>query len=58
MGIQTIAECVENEAAYKALTEIGVDYVQGFHIAHPVLMSQLSEHPLEHTQRLPELASR
>jgi diguanylate cyclase (GGDEF)-like protein len=41
MGIQTIAECVEDQAALKALTEIGVDYAQGFHVAAPALLSEI-----------------
>ncbi|MFO7604623.1 MAG: EAL domain-containing protein [Gammaproteobacteria bacterium] len=35
MGLQTIAESVENEAIYKKLLECGVDYVQGFGIERP-----------------------
>ncbi|HVT60075.1 MAG TPA: EAL domain-containing protein [Thermoanaerobaculia bacterium] len=35
MGIQTIAEWVENRATFDALKEIGVDYAQGFWIGHP-----------------------
>ncbi|MCH7695594.1 MAG: EAL domain-containing protein [Proteobacteria bacterium] len=35
MGMQTIAEFVENEAILKKLREIGVDYAQGFGIAKP-----------------------
>jgi diguanylate cyclase (GGDEF)-like protein/PAS domain S-box-containing protein len=42
MGIQTIAECVEDELALRALTEIGVDYVQGFHIAGPATLAEIS----------------
>jgi len=42
MSIQTIAECVEDEAALKALTEIGVDYVQGWHVAPPALLTEIS----------------
>jgi diguanylate cyclase (GGDEF)-like protein len=42
MGIQTIAESVENEAALEALTEIGVDYVQGIHVARPALLTEIS----------------
>ena len=32
---QTIAEYVENEAVVELLTEIGVDYGQGFHLGKP-----------------------
>ena len=35
MGLQTIAESVENDAIQHCLQEIGVDYVQGYGIAHP-----------------------
>jgi diguanylate cyclase (GGDEF)-like protein/PAS domain S-box-containing protein len=42
MGIQTIAESVEDEAALRVLTEIGVDYVQGCHVARPTLLSEIS----------------
>ena len=35
MGINTIAECVEDEAILTALNNIGVDYVQGYGIAMP-----------------------
>ncbi|MCO4861620.1 EAL domain-containing protein [Cupriavidus sp. WGlv3] len=36
MGKQTIAEFVENEAMLARLRELGVDLVQGYHIAPPV----------------------
>jgi diguanylate cyclase (GGDEF)-like protein/PAS domain S-box-containing protein len=35
MGLRTIAEYVENEKVRERLTEIGVDYVQGFGVATP-----------------------
>ena len=35
MGIQTIAEFVENEAILEKLREIGVNYAQGYGIAQP-----------------------
>jgi diguanylate cyclase (GGDEF)-like protein/PAS domain S-box-containing protein len=38
MGIQTIAECVENESTLETLQTIGVDYAQGFCIAEPSLL--------------------
>lgn len=34
-GLQTVAEFVENEAIVDILTELGVDYAQGYHIAEP-----------------------
>jgi EAL domain-containing protein (putative c-di-GMP-specific phosphodiesterase class I) len=36
MGIKTIAEFVKNPEIKRKLTEIGVDYAQGYHIAEPV----------------------
>lgn len=41
MGIQTIAEAVEDEAVLQELRELGVDYAQGFGIERP----QRLEHP-------------
>jgi diguanylate cyclase (GGDEF)-like protein/PAS domain S-box-containing protein len=35
MGIETIAEFVENDETLQLLAEIGVDYVQGYSIAKP-----------------------
>jgi EAL domain-containing protein (putative c-di-GMP-specific phosphodiesterase class I) len=35
MGIETIAECVENRQTMEALREIGVDYAQGYWITRP-----------------------
>lgn len=36
MGLQTIAECVENRAQLALLEEIGVDFVQGYLLATPM----------------------
>ena len=41
MGIETVAECVEHEAALRALMKVGVDYVQGFHIGRPDLLERV-----------------
>ena len=35
LGMQTVAEIVEDQATLDRLCTIGVDYAQGFHIAHP-----------------------
>ncbi|HEX19861.1 MAG TPA: EAL domain-containing protein, partial [Acidiferrobacteraceae bacterium] len=35
LGIQTIAECVEDEASLRGLKEIGVNFAQGYIIARP-----------------------
>ncbi len=41
MGKQTIAEFVENDAVLAQIREIGVDYVQGYHIDKPIPLDQL-----------------
>ncbi len=41
MGMQTVAESVENEDVLAALALIGVDFAQGFHIRRPVPLEQL-----------------
>ena len=35
MGVQVIAEWVENEATLSLLKEMGVDYAQGYHLGRP-----------------------
>lgn len=35
MGMQTIAEFVENEEVYEQVAALGVDYVQGYHVGRP-----------------------
>jgi diguanylate cyclase (GGDEF)-like protein len=35
MGIKTIAEFVENEAVFKLVSRLGVDYVQGYYLGKP-----------------------
>jgi EAL domain-containing protein (putative c-di-GMP-specific phosphodiesterase class I) len=41
MSVDTVAECVENEAVRAALIEIGVDYAQGFHFSKPRPLAEL-----------------
>jgi EAL domain-containing protein (putative c-di-GMP-specific phosphodiesterase class I) len=36
MGMKTIGEFVKNPEIMRKLTELGVDYGQGYHIAEPV----------------------
>jgi EAL domain-containing protein (putative c-di-GMP-specific phosphodiesterase class I) len=36
IGTQTVAEFVESEAILEALQEMGIDYVQGFHLGMPI----------------------
>jgi diguanylate cyclase (GGDEF)-like protein/PAS domain S-box-containing protein len=41
LGIATVAEWVENEAALEVLERIGVDFAQGYHLARPAPIAQL-----------------
>ena len=34
-GLQTVAEGVEDDETFELLSELGVDYAQGYHIARP-----------------------
>ena len=36
MNVETISELVEDETILEKLREIGVDYAQGYGLAHPV----------------------
>ncbi|MCG5516174.1 MULTISPECIES: EAL domain-containing protein [unclassified Ectothiorhodospira] len=42
MGKRTIAEFVESDAILQVLREMGVDYVQGHHIGHPVPLESVA----------------
>ena len=52
MGKKTIAENVENAAIQEKLTEIGVDYVQGYHIEKPKPLDTLLQE-----NRIPSLVN-
>ena len=41
MGIKTTAEYVENEDILNCITEIGIDYAQGYHISKPIPVKTL-----------------
>lgn len=41
MGMKTIAEFVENEAIYKILNDIGINYAQGYWVSKPELASKI-----------------
>jgi hypothetical protein len=41
LGMETIAEYVENDEIHAILKEIGVDYVQGYGIQKPMLLTEL-----------------
>jgi diguanylate cyclase (GGDEF)-like protein/PAS domain S-box-containing protein len=42
MGIETVAEYVEDEMTKQALAEIGINYVQGYHIGKPVTFNPIA----------------
>ncbi|MBE7375225.1 ammonium transporter [Pseudomonas lopnurensis] len=42
MGLQTVAEFVESQAILDCLQEIGVDFVQGYHLGRPRPLTELS----------------
>jgi len=41
LGLHTIAECVEDETTLALLRDMGVDYVQGWHVGSPVPLAEL-----------------
>ena len=45
MGLQTIAECVENDEIRKMLKAIGVDYAQGYGLGKPQPIGEILETP-------------
>ncbi|MEE4377155.1 MAG: EAL domain-containing protein [Candidatus Competibacteraceae bacterium] len=44
MGLQTVAEFVENEAILNRVRELGVDYAQGYAINRPKPLTELKQH--------------
>jgi diguanylate cyclase (GGDEF)-like protein/PAS domain S-box-containing protein len=42
LGIETVAEWVENEATLDELKRIGVDFAQGYHLARPAPIAELA----------------
>ena len=51
LGLKTIAEYVEDEEILARLKEIGVDEAQGYHIAKPQPLDQLSDANLEERKK-------
>ncbi|MFN8524895.1 MAG: EAL domain-containing protein [Chloroflexota bacterium] len=49
LGMQTVAEHVENEATLRELQAIGVDMVQGYGIGRPRPLEELLREPVERT---------
>jgi len=41
MGLQTIAECIENQAQMQMLKDMGVDYGQGYYLGPPEPLENL-----------------
>jgi diguanylate cyclase (GGDEF)-like protein/PAS domain S-box-containing protein len=41
LGKQTVAEYVENQAILELITELGIDYAQGYYIGHPVTIQEI-----------------
>ena len=52
MGMRTVAEGAEDEATVAVLSELGVDYVQGFVVAKPRLLYRHSRAPKVSSQKL------
>lgn len=46
LGKKAVAEYVENEAILDILKSMGVDFVQGYHIGHPLPIEQLFTPPI------------
>ncbi|TCI04559.1 EAL domain-containing protein [Corallincola luteus] len=42
LGMQTVAEYVENDAVYQSACDLGIDFVQGFNIGHPKPLSEFA----------------
>lgn len=40
VGIRTVATCVENDSIRKSLERLGVDYLQGYALSEPTLLSE------------------
>lgn len=55
MGIDTVAEFVEDAATKEALRALGIDYAQGYHIARPMPIDEL-EARLQAAGSLPRAA--
>lgn len=56
LGMQTIAEYVENESILEVLREIGIDYAQGFQFGLPEPMQKEASPSFSAIHRLPALA--
>jgi len=43
LGLITVAECVEDDATLELLRDIGVDFVQGYHLGYPRPLAEIYE---------------
>jgi EAL domain-containing protein (putative c-di-GMP-specific phosphodiesterase class I) len=43
LGLETVAEGVENRIAWEAAASLGCDYAQGFYLGHPMPAGKLIE---------------
>ncbi len=43
LGKQTVAEYVENQAVFDLLTDLGVDYAQGYYISPPLTVEKITQ---------------
>lgn len=50
LGKKTVAEYVSNAAIFRRVSEIGVDYVQGWHICEPAPLENFLEQGLENVK--------
>ncbi len=48
LGKRTIAECVPDDQTIALLKELGVDYVQGYHLGHPAPLALKNPPPTGH----------
>ncbi|MCB1739067.1 MAG: EAL domain-containing protein [Gammaproteobacteria bacterium] len=55
LGMRVVAECVHDSAVLEHLTEVGVDFVQGFAVAQPMPIEALTGDHVPATTTAPEL---
>ena len=55
LGLQTIAEGVEDESTWEALDALGCDNAQGYHLARPMPADRLAAWTSEHAHRTAEM---
>ena len=57
LGLQTIAEGVEDETTWEALRALGCDNAQGYHLARPMPADQISSWTSQHLRETAEMLS-